>query len=71
MLKAMLQHNHIDLIDCGIVPDNKDALADAYEQALQGADVVISSGGASDGIEDHTQNAMLQIEQNVSFGVLP
>ena len=39
MLKAMLQHNHIDLIDCGIVPDNKDALADAYEQALESADV--------------------------------
>ena len=67
MLKAMLQHNHIDLIDCGIVPDNKDALADAYEQALQGADVVISSGGASDGIEDHTQNAMLQIGAECVF----
>ena len=62
-----MQHNHIDLIDCGIVPDNKDALADAYEQALQGADVVISSGGASDGIEDHTQNAMLQIGAECVF----
>jgi molybdopterin molybdotransferase len=61
MLKAMLQSNQIDVIDCGIVPDRLDALADAYEQALQMADVVISSGGASDGIEDHSQQAMRQI----------
>ena len=67
MLKAMLQHNHIDLIDFGVVPDNKDALADCYEQALQCADVVISSGGASDGIEDHTQNAMQQIGAECVF----
>ncbi len=67
MLKALLQHNHIDLIDCGIVPDRMDALAKAYEQALEDADVVISSGGASDGIEDHTQNAIRQIGAECVF----
>ena len=67
MLKALLQHNHIDLIDCGIVPDRVDALAEVYEQALQDADMVISSGGASDGIEDHTQNAMKQIGAECVF----
>ena len=67
MLKAMLQSNQIDVIDCGIVPDRLDALADAYEQALQMADVVISSGGASDGIEDHSQQAMRQIGASCAF----
>jgi molybdopterin molybdotransferase len=67
MLKAMLQSKQIEVIDCGIVPDRLDALADAYEQALQMADVVISSGGASDGIEDHSQQAMGQIGASCAF----
>ena len=40
MLKAMLQSKQVDVTDCGIVPDRLDALADAYEQALQIADAV-------------------------------
>ena len=31
-------------------------------------DVVISSGGASDGIEDHTQAAMQAVGRIVPFG---
>jgi molybdopterin molybdotransferase len=67
MLKALLKHNQIDLIDCGIVPDELNALSNAYKKALQNADVVISSGGASDGIEDHTQNAIRQIGAECAF----
>ena len=67
MLRAMLQSKQIEVIDCGIVPDRLDALADAYEQALQMADVVISSGGASDGIEDHSQQAMGQVGASCAF----
>jgi molybdopterin molybdotransferase len=58
MLKAMLKNSQSELVDYGIVPDSLKALTDAYREALQVADVVISSGGASDGIEDHTQKAM-------------
>jgi len=43
------------------------ALSAAYENALEQADVVISSGGASDGIEDHTQQAMQHIGANCAF----
>ena len=67
MLKAMLQSSQITIIDCGIVPDKLDALAEAYDCALQQADVVISSGGASDGIEDHSQQAMQQIGAGCAF----
>ena len=58
-----------NLSDCGIVPDKLAALTSAYEQALDSHDVVISSGGASDGIEDHTQAACRLLGQIVPFGV--
>ncbi|NDA18554.1 MAG: molybdopterin molybdenumtransferase MoeA, partial [Alphaproteobacteria bacterium] len=67
MLKAILASSQITLIDCGIVPDKLAALSAAYENALAAADVVISSGGASDGIEDHTQQAMQQVGVNCAF----
>ncbi|MBL6775507.1 MAG: molybdopterin molybdotransferase MoeA [Candidatus Puniceispirillum sp.] len=67
MLKAILASSQITLIDCGIVPDRLAALSAAYENALAAADVVISSGGASDGIEDHTQQAMQQVGANCAF----
>jgi len=67
MLKAILASSQITLIDCGIVPDKLEALSAAYENALAVADVVISSGGASGGIEDHTQQAMQQVGANCAF----
>ncbi|XDZ63364.1 gephyrin-like molybdotransferase Glp [Alphaproteobacteria bacterium LSUCC0396] len=67
MLKAILASSQMTLIDCGIVPDKLAALSAAYENALEQADVVISSGGASDGIEDHTQQAMQHIGANCAF----
>ena len=36
-------------------------MANKYAEALTKSDVVISSGGASDGVEDHTQNALKDI----------
>ena len=67
MLKAMLKNSQSELVDYGIVPDSLNALTDAYREALQVADVVISSGGASDGIEDHTQEAMQKIGAKCAF----
>ena len=67
MLKAMMCNDNVELVDYGIVPDNLDALAYTYEEAVKTADVVISSGGASDGVEDHTQNAMQKIGAKCVF----
>ncbi len=61
MLLSLLNHNFLNLNDLGIVKDNKDELAKKFSNALSNSDVVISSGGASDGIEDHTQNAIRDI----------
>ena len=61
MLLSLLNHNFLNLNDKGIVKDNRDELAKKFSKALSNSDVVISSGGASDGIEDHTQNAIRDI----------
>ena len=67
MLTAMLADSHTEIIDAGIVPDRRDRLVEAYRGALAVADVVISSGGASDGIEDHTQHAMQAVGADCAF----
>ena len=58
MLAALCRQSGIRLTDFGIVKDNRASLTAAYQSALEQCDVIISSGGASDGIEDHTQGAI-------------
>jgi molybdopterin molybdotransferase len=61
MLTSLLSIHYLKVLDLGIVKDNRTQLAEKYAEALIKSDVVISSGGASDGIEDHTQNALKDI----------
>ena len=61
MLLSLLNSNYLETIDMGIVKDKRKDLANKYDECLSKSDVVISSGGASDGIEDHTQNALKDI----------
>ena len=58
MLAEMLRADGFLVRDFAIIPDNRDALSDVFRVALSTCDAVISSGGASDGDEDHTQAAM-------------
>ena len=67
MLAAMIEADGHEVHDFGIVPDNARALTDSYRQALATCDAVISSGGASDGEEDHTQEAMRRLAIEPSF----
>ena len=67
MIRALLADPMLSLSDHGIVPDKLAALTSAYEEALATHDVVISSGGASDGIEDHTQAAMQAVGADCAF----
>ena len=61
MLLSLLDHKFLNIHDFGIVKDNRNGLARKFADALSKNDVVISSGGASDGIEDHTQNAIRDV----------
>lgn len=52
MLIGMVKSWGYDVLDIGIVRDDRDAVRDALDRAAQ-ADIVLTSGGASAGDEDH------------------
>ena len=58
MLATMLAGDGFEVVDLGIIADDEAALTDCFATALAHCDAVLSSGGASDGDEDHTQAAM-------------
>ena len=67
MLRALIQADGHEVHDFGIIADDAAALTTAYAEALAACDVVISSGGASDGDEDHTQQALTDNDMALVF----
>ena len=59
MLLAMLGQFGFDPVDMGRVPDDRAALRSRLDKAAKQADVILTSGGASAGDEDHV-SALLQ-----------
>jgi len=53
MLKALIESSGALPQDQGVLPDKPDALQDALLKTASGYDVIITSGGASVGEEDH------------------
>ena len=62
----ILQAGH-EVVDGGIITDDRTSLAQAYDKLASSCDVVISSGGASQGREDHAQIAMSDIGAQTLF----
>ena len=58
IMRGMLQHLGAEIIDLGIVKDNRDATREALRQAAAVADVIVTSGGMSEGDEDHVTAAV-------------
>ncbi len=67
MLCSTLNKQNINLVDQGIVKDDLNSLSKKYIKCMEFSDIIISSGGASDGIEDHTQNALKKIGAKLIF----
>ena len=63
---ALLSRLHVDVIDLGIIRDDKDALREAFIRADQQADVVISSGGVSVGEADYIKEILVE-QGSISF----
>ena len=63
---GMVQELGCELIDMGVVRDEPAALEQAFRQAAQQADAVITSGGVSVGEADHTK-AMMKKLGDVAF----
>ena len=61
MLAAMIEQAGHQVVDGGIIKDTRKALGAAYQELSQQADLIISSGGASQGDEDHSQDALQDI----------
>ncbi|MDC8783733.1 molybdopterin molybdotransferase MoeA [Roseateles koreensis] len=59
-LFALLERLGVEVLDLGAVRDEPAALRAAFGQAIQQADVVISSGGVSTGEADHTKAVMAE-----------
>lgn len=53
ILRALLASAPVTISDLGILPDRADAVADALVGAAAGHDLLLTSGGASRGDEDH------------------
>lgn len=58
MLMALLRRIGIEAHHHGIAADSPTAVREALERAADGADLVITSGGASTGDEDHVRDAV-------------
>lgn len=60
-LSGLLASLGCEVIDLGIVPDNLEATVSVLNQAAEGADMVVTSGGVSVGEEDHVKAAVERI----------
>jgi len=62
-LYGMIRNMDVYAIDMGVLPDNREQIRQALEEAAQTADVVISSGGASVGEADYIKQILDEIGQ--------
>lgn len=54
----MLKNLSVELIDMGILPDNRQTIEDAFKQASTQADAIITSGGVSVGEADYVKETL-------------
>ena len=60
-LTGLLNRLNLEIIDCGIVRDDPNSLKQAFIEAANKADVLISSGGVSVGEADFTKQIMQEL----------
>ncbi len=67
-IAALARDNGADVIDLGIVPDNRDLLREAVERARAlGVDVLVTLGGASVGDHDLVQSTLIAAGMELDF----
>jgi len=60
-LAAALNRLNINLIDMGIIADDKQKLLDTFSSAAENSDVIITSGGVSVGEADYTKEVLTEL----------
>ena len=66
MLAAMLGALPVEIVDFGIVPDDRAALSDVFTQARD-CDIIVTTGGASVGDHDLVQPALVDAGAVIDF----
>ena len=66
-LTALIKNLDAEVLSLGIVSDDKDTLREKVKYALEKADIVISSGGASVGDYDFVEDVLKEIGAEVKF----
>ncbi|PTM39096.1 gephyrin-like molybdotransferase Glp [Bosea sp. 124] len=61
LLRAMVARAGAEVIDLGILRDERDSLARRLAEAANACDLVLTSGGVSTGEEDHVKAAVEQV----------
>lgn len=61
VLQAMLSKLNVNIINFGIIKDDKNAIRMAFSEANKQADIVISSGGVSVGEADFTKEILAEL----------
>jgi molybdopterin molybdotransferase len=61
LLTALLTRLPVEVLDMGVIADDITALRAAFTQAIQWADVVISTGGVSVGDADYTKDILTEL----------
>lgn len=64
VMRGFLQESGAEVIDLGIIRDDRQATRDALRQAAHEADLIVTSGGMSEGEEDHV-TAAVQAEGSI------
>ncbi|WP_308367314.1 MULTISPECIES: gephyrin-like molybdotransferase Glp [unclassified Microbulbifer] len=57
-LQSALQQMHVEVLDLGILPDDRQQISDALENVAARADAIITSGGVSVGEADYTREVI-------------
>ncbi len=63
ILHGLLNQAGIDLIDMGVIPDDRQAVRDAFQQASAMADALVTSGGVSVGEADFVKETLDELGQ--------
>jgi molybdopterin molybdotransferase len=65
-LFGLLHEHGVETIDLGVVADNRDALSEAFTQASDNSDIIITTGGVSVGDADFVKS-VLREQGSVNF----
>ncbi|MCT8978641.1 molybdopterin molybdotransferase MoeA [Clostridium sp. CX1] len=66
-LRALISNLEAEILSLGIVSDDKNTLKEKVNYALENADIVISSGGASVGDYDFIEEILKEIGADIKF----